>query len=59
MLGHASLLTGPSRTARHGPERVDAATEEAFHRRLLAQCAVGHAQVTDSCATLTPAAGAY
>ncbi|MGQ4516814.1 ATP-grasp peptide maturase system methyltransferase [Streptomyces sp. DW26H14] len=64
----AAGLPEPGRTARHSPERITAATEEAFHRRFLAQCAVPDAQivnvggvvhlidvVTGSAATLTPA----
>ncbi|MFF7725262.1 ATP-grasp peptide maturase system methyltransferase [Streptomyces sp. NPDC008001] len=64
----AARLPETSRTARHCPERITAATEEAFHLRFLAQCAVPDAQmvtagevvhlvdaVTGSAATLTPA----
>lgn len=60
------------RSARHSPERIGAATEEAFHLRFLAQCAVPDAQmttvgevvhlvdvVTGSAATLTPDDGAW
>ncbi|PNG21869.1 ATP-grasp peptide maturase system methyltransferase [Streptomyces cahuitamycinicus] len=65
----AGLPDGP-RAARHGPERLVAVTEEAFHLRFLTQCAVPNAQmvtvdeavylvdvVTGSAATLTPADG--
>ncbi|MCA1222355.1 ATP-grasp peptide maturase system methyltransferase [Streptomyces sp. 8L] len=64
----AAMLPEPGRAARHSPERITAATEEAFHPRFLAQCAVPDAQiatvggvvhlidvVTGSAATLTPA----
>ncbi|WP_405084371.1 ATP-grasp peptide maturase system methyltransferase [Microbispora sp. NBC_01389] len=40
---------GPPQTprpARHGPQRINAATDEAFHLRFLAQCAVPDAQMT-------------
>jgi methyltransferase of ATP-grasp peptide maturase system len=60
-------LPRTSRTATHGPERITAATPEAFHLRFLAQCAVPGAQMvtiadvvhltdvlTGSAATLTP-----
>jgi methyltransferase of ATP-grasp peptide maturase system len=63
----AAGLPDPGRTARHSPERITAPTEEAFHLRFLAQCAVPDAQlttlgdvvhlidvVTGSAATLTP-----
>ncbi|MGW8700164.1 ATP-grasp peptide maturase system methyltransferase [Streptomyces eurythermus] len=63
----AAGLPETSRAARHSPERVTAATDEAFHLRFLAQCAVPDAQmttvgdvvhlvdvVTGSAATLTP-----
>ncbi|MFF2185620.1 ATP-grasp peptide maturase system methyltransferase [Streptomyces sp. NPDC058155] len=68
----AAGLPEKSRSARHSPERVSAATEEAFHLRFLAQSAVPDAQmttvgevvhlidvVTGSAATLTPADGAW
>ncbi|MFC8075167.1 ATP-grasp peptide maturase system methyltransferase [Streptomyces sp. NPDC057307] len=68
----AAGLPETPRTARHSPERLSAATEEAFHLRFLAQCAVADAQmttvgevvhlvdvVTGSAATLTPAGGAW
>ncbi|MFG2170581.1 ATP-grasp peptide maturase system methyltransferase [Streptomyces niveus] len=61
-----------ARTSRHGPERITAATDEAFHLRFLAQSAVPDAQmttvgevvhlvdvVTGSAATLTPDDGAW
>lgn len=63
----AAGLPETGRAARHGPERITAATEEAFHLRFLAQCAAPDAQmttvgdvvclvdvVTGSAATLTP-----
>ncbi|MEU6401720.1 ATP-grasp peptide maturase system methyltransferase [Streptomyces sp. NPDC046985] len=63
----AAGLPVMGRTAHHSPERITAATEEAFHLRFLAQCAVPDAQmttvgevvhlvdvVTGSAATLTP-----
>ncbi|MFD4987561.1 ATP-grasp peptide maturase system methyltransferase [Streptomyces sp. NPDC058374] len=63
----AAGLPRTARTARQSPERITAATEEAFHLRFLAQCAVPDAQmttvgdivylvdvVTGSAATLTP-----
>ncbi|MFI9423320.1 ATP-grasp peptide maturase system methyltransferase [Streptomyces achromogenes] len=63
----AAGLPETSRVARHSPERITAATDEAFHMRFLAQCAVPDAQmttvgdvvhlvdvVTGSAATLTP-----
>ncbi|MFJ3337522.1 ATP-grasp peptide maturase system methyltransferase [Streptomyces sp. NPDC086766] len=63
----AAELTGEPRAARHAPERITAATEEAFHLRFLAQSAVRDAQlvtvgdvvhlvdvVSGSAATLTP-----
>ncbi|MEU4652490.1 ATP-grasp peptide maturase system methyltransferase [Streptomyces sp. NPDC023723] len=63
----AAGLPETGRLARHSPERITAATEEAFHLRFLAQCAVPDAQlttvgevahlvdvVTGSAATLTP-----
>ncbi|MFI8859583.1 ATP-grasp peptide maturase system methyltransferase [Streptomyces prasinus] len=63
----AAELQGRPRVARHGPERVTAATEEAFHLRFLVQSAVPDAQLTTvgdvvhlvdvvngSAATLTP-----
>ncbi|MEU1317439.1 ATP-grasp peptide maturase system methyltransferase [Streptomyces tibetensis] len=63
----AAGLPDKPRKARHGPERLMAATEEAFHVRFLVQCAVPEAQmvtvedvvylidvVSGSAATLTP-----
>ncbi|MER8120449.1 ATP-grasp peptide maturase system methyltransferase [Streptomyces sp. NPDC094031] len=63
----AAGLPEKGRAARHSPERITAATEEAFHLRFLAQSAVPDAQmttvgevvhlvdvVTGSAATLTP-----
>lgn len=63
----AAELPGESRVARHGPERIAAATEEAFSLRFLAQSAVPSAQlatvgdavhlidvVSGSAAALTP-----
>ncbi|MEU4893721.1 ATP-grasp peptide maturase system methyltransferase [Streptomyces sp. NPDC044780] len=63
----AAGLPEKARTTRHSPERITAATEEAFHLRFLAQNAVPDAQmttvgevvhlvdvVTGSAATLTP-----
>lgn len=41
----AAELPGESRVARHAPERITAATEEAFSLRFLAQCAVPDAQL--------------
>ncbi|MEW2128980.1 ATP-grasp peptide maturase system methyltransferase [Streptomyces sp. NPDC005435] len=68
----AAALPESGRVARHGPERVMAGTEEAFHLRFLAQCAVPDAQmtvvgdvvrlvdvVTGSAATLTPGEGRW
>ncbi|WP_116209171.1 ATP-grasp peptide maturase system methyltransferase [Streptomyces olivoreticuli] len=68
----AAGLPEKGRTARHSPERITAATEETFHRRFLAQCAVPDAQLvtvgevmhlvdvtTGSAATLTPAGGRW
>lgn len=65
----AGVSGAAARMARHHPKRITAATEEAFHLRFLAQCAVPDAQmttvgdivhlvdvVTGSAATLTPAA---
>ncbi|MGW2134289.1 ATP-grasp peptide maturase system methyltransferase [Streptomyces coelicoflavus] len=67
----AGLHEERSRSARHEPERLTAATEEAFHLRFLAQSAVPDAQmvsvdgvlhlidvVSGSAATLTPEGGA-
>ncbi|MGW5391494.1 ATP-grasp peptide maturase system methyltransferase [Streptomyces koyangensis] len=64
----AGVSGAAARMARHHPKRITAATEEAFHLRFLAQCAVPDAQmttvgdivhlvdvVTGSAATLTPA----
>ncbi|GAA0379205.1 ATP-grasp peptide maturase system methyltransferase [Streptomyces blastmyceticus] len=42
----AACLPDQSREARHGPERITAATEETFHPRFLAQCAVPNTQMT-------------
>ncbi|MFH7336443.1 ATP-grasp peptide maturase system methyltransferase [Streptomyces sp. KHY 26] len=39
-------LPEKARPARYGPERITAATAEAFHLRYLAQCAVPDAQLT-------------
>lgn len=63
----AAGLPETGQAARHSPERITAATEEAFHLRFLVQCAVPDAQmttvgdvvhlvdvVTGSAATLTP-----
>lgn len=63
----AADLPPTGRAARHSPERITAATEEGFHLRFLAQCAVPDTQmttvgevvhlvdvVTGSAATLTP-----
>lgn len=63
----ATGLPEASRPARHSPERITAANEEAFHLRFLAQCAAGNTQMTTmddtvhlidvvsgSAATLTP-----
>ncbi|MGA6160679.1 ATP-grasp peptide maturase system methyltransferase [Stenotrophomonas sp. NPDC087984] len=63
----AASLPEAGRIARHSPQRITAATEEAFHLRFLAQCAVPDTQtttigevmhlidvVTGSAATLTP-----
>ncbi|WP_371654096.1 MULTISPECIES: ATP-grasp peptide maturase system methyltransferase [unclassified Streptomyces] len=63
----AAGLPERARLSRHAPERITAATDEAFHLRFLAQCAVPDAQmvtvgevvhlvdaVTGSAATLTP-----
>ncbi|WP_329328614.1 ATP-grasp peptide maturase system methyltransferase [Streptomyces luteogriseus] len=68
----AAGLPDKPRTARHGPERLGAATEEAFHLRFLAQCGVPDAQmvtvdevvylvdvVSGSAATLTPLDGEW
>lgn len=68
----AAGLPATARAARHHPERITAATEEAFHLRFLAQCAVPDAQlttvgdvvhlvdvVTGSAATLTPREGRW
>lgn len=71
----AHWAAGPpdtGRAARHSPERITAATEEAFHLRFLAQCAAPDAQmttvgevvhlvdvVTGSAATLTPREGRW
>ncbi|MFJ6252500.1 MULTISPECIES: ATP-grasp peptide maturase system methyltransferase [unclassified Streptomyces] len=42
----AADLPETGRTIHHSPERIMAATEEAFHLRFLAQCAVPDAQMT-------------
>ncbi|MCC3773306.1 ATP-grasp peptide maturase system methyltransferase [Streptomyces sp. UNOB3_S3] len=42
----AAGLPETGRTARHAPERITAASEETFHVRFLAQCAVPDAQMT-------------
>ncbi|MFJ3818142.1 ATP-grasp peptide maturase system methyltransferase [Streptomyces sp. NPDC090056] len=68
----AAGLPETGRTARHSPERISAATEESFHLRFLAQCAVPDAQMTTvgdivhlvdiadgSAATLTPTGGRW
>ncbi|MFD0226310.1 ATP-grasp peptide maturase system methyltransferase [Streptomyces hirsutus] len=71
--GHwAAELPGKPRAGRHGPERITAATEEAFHLRFLVQSAVPDAQlvtvggvvhvvdvVSGSAATLTPDDGGW
>ncbi|MHA7962301.1 ATP-grasp peptide maturase system methyltransferase [Streptomyces sp. L500] len=68
----AADLPEKRRTARHSPERITAATEETFHLRFLAQCAVPDAQlvtvgdvvhlvdvVTGSAAVLNPEGGRW
>ncbi|MEV0186503.1 ATP-grasp peptide maturase system methyltransferase [Streptomyces sp. NPDC050625] len=68
----AADLPQASRPARHSPERITAATEEAFHLRFLAQCAAPNAQMvtvgetvhladvtTGSAATLAPGHGRW
>ncbi|GAB2845981.1 ATP-grasp peptide maturase system methyltransferase [Streptomyces deserti] len=68
----AAGLPEEPRSVRHSPERITAATEDAFHLRFLAQSAVPDAQlvtidgvmhlidvVTGSAATLTPNEGAW
>ncbi|WP_399939695.1 ATP-grasp peptide maturase system methyltransferase [Streptomyces sp. BBFR25] len=68
----AGLCEEQSRSARHAPERITAATEEAFHLRFLAQGVVPDAHlvtldgvphlidvVSGSVATLTPDGGAW
>ena len=68
----AAGLPETGRAARHSPERITAATEEAFHLRFLAQCAAPDAQMTTvgetvhlvdvttgSAATLTPIEGRW
>ncbi|MFB7091534.1 ATP-grasp peptide maturase system methyltransferase [Streptomyces sp. NPDC056296] len=68
----AAGLPDTGRAARHSPERITAATEEAFHLRFLAQCAAPDTQtttvgevvhlvdvVTGSAATLTPREGRW
>ncbi|MET8586406.1 hypothetical protein ABZX39_36890 [Streptomyces collinus] len=42
----AADLPETGRTARHSPDRVNVATEEAFHLRFLAHCAVPDTQMT-------------
>ncbi|MEU0439874.1 ATP-grasp peptide maturase system methyltransferase [Streptomyces sp. NPDC006186] len=68
----AAGLPERPRTAHHPPDRITAATEDAFHLRFLAQCAVPCVQMTDvggvvhlvdvvsgSAATLTPRDGRW
>ncbi|MFB9462779.1 hypothetical protein [Streptomyces cinereospinus] len=68
----AADLPAAAGTARHSPERITAATEEAFHLRFLAQCAAPDARMrtvdntvhlvdvtTGSAATPTPADGRW
>ena len=68
----AAGLPETGRAARHSPERITAATEEAFHLLFLAKCAVPDAQMTTvgdvvhlvdvmsgSAATLTPREGRW
>ncbi|MFV0135777.1 ATP-grasp peptide maturase system methyltransferase [Streptomyces sp. HMX87] len=68
----AAGLPERPRPARHGPERITAATEEAFHLRFLAQCAVPDTQIvtvdgvvrlvdvgTGSAATLSVSGGVW
>jgi methyltransferase of ATP-grasp peptide maturase system len=68
----AAGLPDKPRAARHGPERLVAATEEAFHLRFLAQCAAPDTQMvtldevvylvdvmSGSAATLTPLDGEW
>ncbi|TQE15328.1 SAM-dependent methyltransferase [Streptomyces ipomoeae] len=68
----SSGLPETGRAAKHSPERITAATGEAFHLRFLAQCAASDAQlvtvgetvhlvdvVTGSAATLTPVDGRW
>lgn len=68
----AAGLSETGRAARHSPERITAGTDEAFHLRFLAQCAVPDAQMTTvgdvvhlvdvttgSAATLTPHQGRW
>ncbi|MFF8322918.1 ATP-grasp peptide maturase system methyltransferase [Streptomyces bobili] len=68
----AAGLLEAGRAARHSPERISAATEEAFHLRFLARSAAPDAQmttvgdvvhlvdvVTGSAATLTPREGRW
>ena len=42
----AADLPETGRTGRHSPDRINVATEEAFHLRFLAQCAVPDTQMT-------------
>lgn len=68
----AAGLPERGRTARHSPQRITAATAEAFHLRFLAQSTVPNAQLTEvgdvvhlvdvvtgSAATLTPTDGGW
>ncbi|MFE4966467.1 ATP-grasp peptide maturase system methyltransferase [Streptomyces sp. NPDC056660] len=68
----AAGLPEKARPARYGPERITAASPEAFHLRFLAQCAVPDAQMTavgkvvhlvdvvsGSAASLTPGDGGW
>ncbi|MFJ7206224.1 ATP-grasp peptide maturase system methyltransferase [Streptomyces sp. NPDC098789] len=68
----AAGLPGKARTTPHSPERISAATQEAFHLRFLTQSAVPDVQmttvdevvhlvdvVTGSAATLTPGNGGW
>lgn len=67
-----AMHEGPARPARHAPDRITAATAEAFHARFLVQCAVPTTQlvraerfthlidvVTGSVATLEPGADGW
>ncbi|MGX1853079.1 ATP-grasp peptide maturase system methyltransferase [Streptomyces sp. NPDC055299] len=68
----AAGISGTARTSRHHPDRITAPTDEAFHLRFLAQCAVPDAQmttvgrtvhlvdvITGSAATLTPSGNCW